>query len=135
MEPMRPKHYVYLVKRWKPMAALVLSMRLRLMSGLALVLLAIIVLFSVTLVITNPGLVLLYAVCGALLLGGGWIWLTGTGRRWVWGVTMSAVGAVGLVVVTWTFLTRGLNDRRLVFLALASVAYVAVVGVVSRDYW
>jgi len=109
--------------------------RIRLLSAVALVLLAGICITGVLLIITNPGLILLYAVAGVGLVYGGWLLLRASGFTFWWGVVLTVVALAAILAVTGLFFLQPGNARRLLVLTGLSVAYVGLAGVIGEEYW
>ncbi|HEY4161148.1 MAG TPA: diacylglycerol kinase family protein [Candidatus Saccharimonadales bacterium] len=109
--------------------------RIRLLSAVALVLLAGICITGALLIITNPGLILLYAAAGVGLVYGGWLLLKASGFTFWWGVVLTVLALAAVLIATGLFFSQPGNARRLLVLAGLSVAYVGLAGIIGQQYW
>lgn len=108
--------------------------RIRFLSAVALLLLAVICITAVLLVIINPGLTLLYAIAGVGLVAGGWVMLSAKGRSVWWGVGFTALALIIAVACTWLFFAEPRNARLLLALVGSSVVYIVLAGYITRAY-
>jgi diacylglycerol kinase family enzyme len=105
------------------------------LSAISLVLLLAIFVTGARLIIHNPGLTLLFLLCAAAIILGGWIMLRSKTGHWWWGAVLSGIALIATFVLAWALFANRQNIRWLLLLTVLAIAYSAIIGVLSRKYW
>jgi len=107
--------------------------QIRALSIIGLILFLGIVYTAILLILTNPGLIVLYIVAAVALISGGWLMLAS--KKFWWGVLLTAAATITLLAGGVYFLGQPGNLRRLLVLAVLSLAYLTVASYISKQYW
>jgi diacylglycerol kinase family enzyme len=109
------------------------NLSLRILAGLELALLAAVILTGIKLVFTNLGFFVLYVVFAAILVLGGWLAFSGTGRRRSWGMFIAIGGVLGLLIL---ILALARNAAwQIVMMVILCVAYAVLASLLAARYW
>jgi hypothetical protein len=109
------------------------NLSLRILAGLELALLVAVILTGIKLVFTNLGFFVLYVVFAAILVLGGWLAFSGTGRRRSWGMFIAIGGVLGLLIL---ILALARNAAwQIVLMVILCVAYAVLASLLAARYW
>ncbi len=112
-----------------------LNYRWRLLALLSLVLYVVLVVIIATLLIQNLILIVIFGVTSLLLAYSLWLIFAGTTKDEKIGIWLGGVASLALVAELLYFLIDQKNRRALLLIALLTVLYLILFGVLRRKYW
>lgn len=112
-----------------------LKLRWRALALLAIATYVFAAFLIIVLVSHNLGFAIVLGFTIILLVYAGWLLFTGVGKRRSWGIVTAIAGLTLLVLNLDYFLSNEKNRRAFLLVALLSLAYSGLAGVLRRQYW